>query len=201
MIEYIKAQMKTNDLIVNNNVSSDELQRFSNADLHWAENKKKNVIQKRIVKKGEIYQIEFGKNYSPELSYEHRGLIIGVRKKLLLVLPIFSYDPIKHPDVFHPIDFPNSKSDLFLLKQNEFSFIQHDSVVKVGELRTISINRILYKQSGSISITSDTYKLIESFAFQKAFPTFYYDFEALREENKKLKERIKELETEQDKNK
>ena len=165
MIEYIKAQMKTNDLIVNNNVSSDELQRFSNADLRWAENKKKNVIQKRIVKKGEIYQIEFGKNYSPELSYEHRGLIIGVRKKLLLVLPIFSYDPIKHPDVFHPIDFPNSKSDLFLLKQNEFSFIQHDSVIKVGELRTISINRILYQQNGSISITSDTYKLIESFAF------------------------------------
>lgn len=48
------------------------------------------------------------------MSYEHRGLVIGVKQKLLYVLPIFSYDPLKHPDVYHPIDHPDSKSDMFL---------------------------------------------------------------------------------------
>jgi len=194
--DYIKAQLKTNDLIINSSfITADELHRFSCADARWADNKKKNVLQKRTVKKGEIYQFEFGKNYSPELSYEHRGLIIGVRKKLLLVLPIFSYDPQKHPDVYHPSDYPNSTSDLFLLKQNEFSFIQHDSVIKLGELKVISMNRILYQQPGRLNISSNTYKQIESLTFQKMFPTHYHDFEALREENEKLKQRIKQLES------
>lgn len=58
------------------------------------------------LKKGEIYQFEFGKNYKPEMSYEHRGLVIGVKQKLLYVLPIFSYDPAKHPDVSPPHTIP-----------------------------------------------------------------------------------------------
>ena len=64
------------------------------------------------------------------MSYEHRGLVIGIKQKLLYVLPIFSYDPAKHPDVYHHIDNPASKSDMFLLKGSEFSFINHDSVLK-----------------------------------------------------------------------
>ena len=47
-----------------------------------------------------------------------------------------------HPDVYHPIEHPNSKSDLFLLKNNEFSFITHDSVLKLNDIKTVSINRI-----------------------------------------------------------
>ena len=111
------------------------------------------------------------------MSYEHRGLIIGVKQKLLYVLPIFSYDPHKHPDVYHPLDFPTSKSDLFLLKNSEFSFISHDSVLKLNDIRTVSINRILYRQPGRIDPASDTYKQIESLALRKYFPNFFHDFE------------------------
>lgn len=96
------------------------------------------------------------------MSYEHRGLIIGVKQKLLYVLPIFSYDLHRHPDVYHPINNPNSKSNLFLLKKSEFSFIKHDSILKLNDIRTVSINRILYQQSGRISPSSDTYKQIET---------------------------------------
>ena len=123
MIEYIKAQNKTNATIINNSFSMDELHRFSKADFRWASNRGKNY-QTRTIKKGEIYQFEFGKNFSPEMSYEHRGLIIGVKKKLLYVLPIFSYDSQKYPDVYHPVDFPNSKSDVYLLKSTEFLVLQ-----------------------------------------------------------------------------
>ena len=92
MNEYLKAQSKTNEIIVGNMIGSDELDRFSKSDFRWADNRNKPFRQ-RAVKKGEIYQFEFGKNYIPEMSYEHRGLVIGVKQKLLYVLPIFSYDP------------------------------------------------------------------------------------------------------------
>ena len=172
---------------------SDELHRFSRSDYRWADNHTK-VLQFRTVKKGEIYQFEFGKNFVPEMSYEHRGLIIGIRKKLLYVLPIFSYDSSKHRDVYHPIDYPHSKSDMYLLKSCDFSFIIHDSVLKLNDIRTVSINRILYKHKGDIPPTSDTYKEIESLVLQKYFPDFYYIFKQNALEITSLKEKITDLE-------
>ena len=165
MKEYLNAQNKMNESIIENVFSSDELHRFSKSDFRWAENRKKKLRQKPV-KKGEIYQFEFGKNYIPEMSYEHQGLVIGVKQKLLYVLPIFSYDPLKHLDVYHPVDYPESHSDLFLLKSSEFS----------NDIRTVSINRILYQQSGRIPPDSDTYKQIETLTIQKYFPTFYYSY-------------------------
>lgn len=78
MQEYLKAQSKTNEAILANAFSTDELYRFSKADFRWTANKAKPFRQK-TVKKGEIYQFEFGKNFIPEMSYEHRGLVIGVK--------------------------------------------------------------------------------------------------------------------------
>lgn len=214
MKEYLKAQNKITGAVISDTFSKDELRRFSKSDYRWVDNRSKQY-RHRIVKKGEIYQFEFGKNFQPEMSYEHRGLVIGVRKKLLNVLPIFSYRPEKHIDVYHPVDFPTSKSDLYLLKASEFSFIKHDSVLKLNDIRTVSVNRILYQQKGeSLSISSDTYKKIEELVLQKYFPSFMYDYKEIEEkmldlesvigekeeelrkillENKKLKKQIEEL--------
>lgn len=193
MNNYLKAQSKTNETIIAGSFNSDELDRFSKSDFRWAENQRK-LLQFRTVKKGEIYQFEFGKNYMPEMSYEHRGLVIGVKKKLLYVLPIFSYSSAKHPDVYHPT-FPNSKSDLFLLKSQDFPFLTHDSVLKLNDIRTVSINRILYQHTGRLDLNSDTYKQIEFLVFQKYFPEFHHKLSqtgtvitALNEDKKKLLE-------------
>lgn len=198
MKEYIKAQSKTNEIIVGNMVNTDELDRFSKSDFRWADSRKKS-FQHRSVKKGEIYQFEFGKNFIPEMSYEHRGLVIGVKQKLLYVLPIFSYDPYKHTDVYHPVDFPTSKSDKFLLKSSEFSFIAHDSILKLNDIRTVSINRILYQQSGRINPSSDIYKEIESLVLRKYFPSFLYDYENNKKALDSLKDQLSNLT--EDKNK
>ena len=211
MKEYLKAQNKTSDAVISNLFSTDELECFSKSDYRWAASRSK-LYSHRQIKKGEVYQFEFGKNYQPEMSYEHRGLVIGVKQKLLYVLPIFSYNPTKHPDIYHPIDYPQSKSDLFLLKSEEFSFVTHHSVLKLNDLRTISINRILYQHSGTIPPSSTTYKKIEELVLQKYFPCFLYDFtqmqqklitietslkdkerdiESLSSENQKLKHQLK----------
>lgn len=190
---YLKTQNKTNEAIINGSFTSDELERFSKSDYRWANNRTKN-FQFRPIKKGEIYQFEFGKNFIPEMSYEHRGLVIGVKKKLLYVLPIFSYNPQKHTDVYHPIDFPTSKSDMFLLKNSDFSFITHDSILKLNDIRTVSVNRILYKQNGQISPDSGTYKQIETLVLQKYFPSFHYAFEQHLQTISTLEQKMTELE-------
>lgn len=191
---YLKAQNKTNEIIIGNNFTSNELDRFSASDFRWADNRTKQ-FRHRKVKKGEIYQFEFGKNFKPEMSYEHRGLVIGVKKKLLYVLPIFSYDSAKHTDVYHSIDNPASQSDLFLLKANEFTFINHDSALKLNDIRTVSVNRILYQQSGLIAPDSDTYKQIEQLVLQKYFPSFYYDYSQLQQKATLLEEQQQENDT------
>lgn len=112
MIEYLKAQKDTNEAIINSAFNEDELRRLSKSDSRWVRNKGKSY-QTRKIKKGDIYQFEFGKNYTPEMSYEHRGMVIGVKNKLLYVLPIYSYDPQKHTKVYHPVDCPDSKSDIY----------------------------------------------------------------------------------------
>ena len=202
MREYIKNITKTNDLVLDGTLGSDEINRFAKSDYRWADNKRKD-FQTRKVRKGEIYQFEFGKNFIPEMSYEHRGLVIGVNKKLLYVLPICSYSPQKHKDVYHPIDNNKSKSDLYLLKSSDYLFIQHDSVLKLNDIRTISINRILYQQKdGRIDIESLEYKAIEELVLNKYFPGFLYEFkncisdkQQLEAEVHRQKQEIAELET------
>lgn len=175
MESYLRAQNKMNDGIIKKVFSADEIERFSKSDFCWADNRCRRTLSKRNVTKGNIYQFDFGKNYIPEMSYEHRGLVVGVKKKLLYVLPIFSYKSDKHTDVYHPVEFPNSKSDLYLLKNSKFPFIKHDSVLKLNALRTVSINRILYQQPGRIDPASETYKVIILLVLKKYFPDFYYD--------------------------
>lgn len=202
MREYIKNITKTNDLILDRTIGDDEISRFAKSDYRWADNKRKS-FQTRKVRKGEIYQFEFGKNFIPEMSYEHRGLVIGVNKKLLYVLPIFSYNPQKHQDAYHRIDNNTSKSDLYLLKSSDYLFIEHDSVLKLNDIRTVSINRILYQQrDGRLDIESLEYKTIEELVLNKYFPSFLYEFkncilekEQLEEEICKRKQEITELET------
>lgn len=202
MIEYLRAQKETNEAIINSAFNGDELRRFSKSDFRWVKNKGKSYHTRKI-KKGEIYQFEFGKNYTPEMSYEHRGLVIGVKNKLLYVLPIYSYDPKKHTNVYHPTDYPDSKSDIYLLKNAEFSWINHDSILKLNDIRTVSVNRILYQHKGTIDIASDTYKGIEALVLKKYFAEFYFEFESdkkmiesLKEDNAKLEEDKKTLQEE-----
>lgn len=70
---------------------------------------------------------------------------------------------------------------MFLLKANEFTFINHDSVLKLNDIPTVSVNRILYQHSGLIAPASNTYKQIEQLVLQKYFPSFYYDYSQLQQ--------------------
>lgn len=185
---YLNSINETNNVIKKLN-GDEEIKKIAESDRRWASNKYTKFRNERP-KKGEIYQIEFGKNFTPEMSYEHRGLVIGIQDKLLYVLPIFTYKKDKYSDVYHPIDFPESRSNFFLLKNEEFDFINHDSIVKVNDLRSVSVNRILYKHKGRIAPTSDIYSEIENLTIQKHFGNFMFNY---KKTNKELKKAMKEI--------
>ena len=105
---------------------------------------------------------------------------------------------------------------IFLVLRDDLSVLpQKNTILKLNDIRTVSVNRILYQQKGdNISISSDTYKKIEELVLQKYFPSFMYDYrqmeekmsdlestmgkreeelKAILDENEKLKEQIEKL--------
>lgn len=198
MERYIKSITALNELTLHlRNVNQNEIDRYSESDIFWSANK--NKPSARRVSKGNIYQFEFGKNYVPEMSYEHRGLVIGVSGKLLYVLPICSFNA-KYPDhvnAYHPIDNPTSKSNFFLLKSSEFAFLTHDSVLKLNDIRTVSFSRIKYRQdNGYIDPRSDTYQAIEKIVFSKYFFDYAFQYDKLTADHQQLNEQLKKLQEE-----
>lgn len=191
MEEYLKAISDTNSLILKGRIDSAEVNSFAQADRRWANHRGNRKGNFSPVKKGEIYQFEFGKNYIPEMSYEHRGMVIGIRRKLLYVLPVFSFLTKYQNNLFHPT--ANPQGDLFFLKQSDYSFLRRDSVMKLNDIRTVSVERILYFQNGRIDVESETYKTIVKLVLEKYFFDFSYELRQLRQENETLKRRIEGL--------
>lgn len=202
MNEYLISQQQTNELLIKKQLHTDEIKRFSISDERWAKHvTNRNQSSKRTIKKGEIYQFEFGKNYCPEMSYEHRGLIIGVKNQMLYVLPIFSYDAGKHKkDCYDPVSNPTGI--YYLLEKSSFNFLSHDSVLKLSDIRSVSKKRILYQQTDSsttphqfakIDPSSDTYKTITNLVFQKYFYEYYNELEESKKQIELLKQELNKL--------
>lgn len=198
--KYTKAIALTNDIIKNlaqKESGKKEIERILSADIRWAESlDKKNIW---TVKSGDVCQFEFGKNFQPEMSFEHRGLVIGKNSKMVYVLPICSYNKSnnQHIKAYHPIDNPKSKSNFYLLKPSEVPFIKHTSVLKLNDLRSVSAYRILYKQKeGHLDIESEIYQNIEQLVMDKYFHRYIYKFKKLEKENLELKEKNLKMEEE-----
>ncbi len=187
MKKYIESISQLNRLTLN--TAKDEVDRYAESDIFWSKNKNGKFVNRKI-KKGDIFQFEFGKNYIPEMSYEHRGLVIGISGRLLYVLPIFSYQAAKFDNEppCHISDNPESKSDYYLLKKAEFPALQHDSVIKLNDIRSISTLRIKYLHPFKIDPESDTYKYIENCVIAKYFAEFSYSYNKMLDENRQLKE-------------
>lgn len=173
--------------------SEDEIHRCAEADIFWSQHKDGNT-GKRSIHKGEIYQFEFGKNYTPEMAYEHRGMVIGIAQKLLYVLPIYTYKSAAHAvPPLHMEENPDGKSSFYLLKKDEFSFLKHDSVIKLNDLRTVSAARIKYSHNVSISPDSATYHYIENRVFRSYFPSISYAYDQLKKEHEQALQEIEKL--------
>ena len=199
MEKYIRAITALNGLTLSTG-NKGEVDRYSESDIFWAANKNKPIPNRKI-RKGNVYQFEFGKNFTPEMSYEHRGLVMGISGKLLYVLPICSFNSTRpeHKSAYHPVDNPITKSNFFLLKSSDHPFLKHDSVLKLNDIRTVSFLRIKYKQEhGYIGPNSDTYKALEKLVFSKYFFGYSREYDQLIQKNDELTKSMDVLKSEKE---
>lgn len=177
---FLKAVGKTFEMFSDPKFIQSESSRIGKSDLLWANRKLQPLNRSRHIRQGDVLQFDFGKNLDPEMSYEHRGLVIGTANQLLYVLPIFSYRHNKHAkDVYDKELRP--KGNLYLLRDADYAFIKHDSVLKLNDMRTVSTKRILFPhENGHVDIESEVYKEILFLVFSKYFPRYAYELAALR---------------------
>lgn len=142
-------------------------------------------------KTGDVCYFFFGVNIVPEMSLDHMGIIISKNKDYLYVLPICSKRD-KHKNVYHPIDnniadkTKNCNKSLYLMKKEDFPFLDHDSILNVTDIRCLSRKRA-FKYVTTIDINNDFFQEIISIAYRNLFPTISYQYDCKIEKmNNKL---------------
>lgn len=74
-------------------------------------------------------------------------------------------------------------------------FSKSDYLLKLNDIRTVSVNRILYQQSGSIPTSSGTYQKIEELALLKYFPEFVHRYSLIEQRTNAAESALKERES------
>lgn len=169
--KYLKYISKFNSFIVSNKIKEHELVRIINSDLFWISNFRSSGY-KGDISVGDIFYFEFGKNIYPEMSYEHRGLIIGKSNSLLYVLPIYSYH--------QSMDLIINSELVLKLSPTDHPFIEHDSVLSLHDLCPLSKARIKSVKIGEIDPSSEIYKYITERTMRNIFPALNYELNMFR---------------------
>lgn len=129
-----------------------------------------------------VYKIDFGLAYQPEMAFEHRGIVLGKKDNLYYVVPITTLNTGIHSDAYHPKDNLNGNQKYYLLKELEYEFLDHTSVVKCNDIKTVSYLRFK-KFLGTIR--DDIFEEILSVTFRNIFPTIDYNQKKLQRTKKK----------------
>lgn len=133
---------------------------------------KNSPLKNHQFKRGEVCNFNFGVNIAPEMSLDHMGIVISESHSFLYVLPICSKTE-RHKNAYHPIDnngLHNKDCDksFYLMKPQEFSFLKHDSVLNLLDLKSISKKRTI-KVITKLDINSDFFKYITEYSAKNIF--------------------------------
>lgn len=170
-----------------NKYDEKNINQIVNSITRWTNSHKKHKLY--TYKTKDVYKIEFGLAYEPEMAFEHRGIVLGKKNNLYYVVPITTYNIKTYPNVYHPIDFPSGDIRFYLLKRDEYSdFLTHDSVVKCNDIKTVSYKRFSKTKLGNIK--DDDFKYILNNAHKLVFPTIDYK---LNQEIQNYKYQVNEL--------
>ena len=99
-------QILSNLIFAAERLSESEMAMIVSSLNRWVT--KKNVSVNRSYGVGKIVQMEWGNNFSSELSYKHPAVIIEEWANTVLVIPTTS-TPTKVATAYHPADNPTGK--------------------------------------------------------------------------------------------
>lgn len=141
-------------------------------------------------RKWDVCWIQWGNNLKPEMSYKHMGIVFKVDNKMVYAFPITSISQNQRlQDAYHPVDNPDGNKMFYRMNATDFSFLAHDSAIKLRELKCVSVKRIISK-CGSIAADSFLTHDLTDFTLDFLFHEKFNEIERLRKQNSFLKMEI-----------
>lgn len=140
---------------------------------------------------GDIFNIDFGINYEPEMSYNHPGVILEIVGDLVFVVPT-STSNTKLDNAYHPVKNPGGEWYYYEVDKTD-GFAERCTLI-LGNVCTVSRGRLLEKKGRltcDVCDDNSLYRQIRNIIFTHVFGYEYSRLKGniteLEKENFKLK--------------
>lgn len=133
---------------------------------------------------GDIYMFDWNLSYSPELSYEHPGVVVNKIDRFLFVIPVSSQK--QYLDIAYHSEY-NPDGDKNYLLVDEMDGFKKKCVIHMNQAKSISSTRILYKMGNIIENESNLLSFINNELINKYFEK---EYNVLLEENAEYRKRL-----------
>ena len=158
-------------------LSESELAMITSSLNRWAT--KKELSTNRTFGIGKIVQMEWGNNFSPELSYKHPAVIIEEWTNTVLVIPTTS-SPSKLAIAYHPSENPSGK--WYYRKVGAEEGFAHDCVLILNNAKIMSKTRIIATSgciSGNLNDSNNVFREIRRTMIKHFFSKEWIEYKKL----------------------
>ena len=152
---------------------------------------------------GDIYMIDWCITYSPELSYEHPGIVVDIIDDFIFVLPVSGQKQCIEIG-YHPETKTNGDRNYRIV--NNSDGFKKECVVHINQAKTISKTRILYKmgsltvdENGNSNLLQELKKELLNKYFQAEYNELLCENSELRRKNEFLSSQRKNNQSRADK--
>ena len=191
-------QILSNLIFAAERLSESEMAMIISSLNRWVT--KKDISVKRPYAVGTIVQMEWGNNFSPELSYKHPAVIIEEWTTTVLVIPTTS-TPAKVATAYHPTDNPSGK--WYYRKVGVAEGFAHDCALILNNAKIMSKARIISVSrtiAGDLNDDSNVFREVRKTMLKNFFSKEWIEhqklvqaFEQEKEQNKSLQEAYDKL--------
>lgn len=191
-------QLLSNFIFTAERLSESEMAMIISSLNRWIT--KKELSLNRTYGIGKIVQMEWGNNFSPELSYKHPALILEEWTNTVLAIPTTS-TPTKVALAYYPIENPSGK--WYYRKVGPAEGFAHDCALILNNAKVLSKTRIISVSgciTGNLNDSQNVFREIRRTMIQNFFSKEWIEYQKLsqayQEEQEKyiaLQEKYDEL--------
>lgn len=155
-----------------NSLTESDLSLFTKSFQQFL-NRRTFTTCKDTVNVGDIFNVDFGINYEPEMSYNHPALVLEIVGDLVLVVPT-STSTTKLSNAYHPINNPTGHWYYYEVDIKD-GFAEKCTLI-LGNVCTVSRGRLLEKKgqlTEDINLKDSLFKQIRNIILQNIFSLEY----------------------------
>lgn len=190
-------QLLSNLIHANDKLTESEMAMIVSSLNRWIT--KKELLNQKHYGIGKIVQVEWGTNFSPELSYKHPAVIIEEWKNSVLVIPTTS-NPSKIANAYHPIHNPAGK--WYYRKVGTIEGFAHDCALILNNAKIMSKMRIISVSSsipGDLNDENNVFHKVRKTMIKNFFSKEWLDHQKLLQSYESEKQKNAQLQKAYDK--